>query len=99
MSKTDRPKVKFIKYNAGNIDNEDDPSYPFKLAASLNPPTMMPALFEAMGLDTEDLIVRGMTKQDLDEIIQILHLYTLPRLRHFTITGPDGFVEKFRKEN
>lgn len=59
----------------------------------------MPALFEAMGLATEDLVVRGMTKKDLDEIVRILHLYTLPRLRHFIITGPDGFVEEFRKEN
>ena len=46
---------------------------------------------------SEDIVVRSMTKEALDEFIKENDLRTHPRLRRLTITGPDGFEEKFPK--
>jgi len=92
------PGLKLIKHNASNVDLPDDPSFPFKLEASFDPPQFLRMAFIGLYGGSEEIVVRGMTKEVLDELLDENHLRTHPRLRRFTITGPDGIVEQLLKE-
>lgn len=84
------PGLKLIRHNASNVDLPDDPSFPFKLEASLQPPEFMVMAFIGLYGGSEEIVVRGMSKEDLDKFVKAHNLRTHPRLRHLTITGPDG---------
>lgn len=94
MEKKVIPGLKLIKHNASRVDLPDDPSFPFRLDLSLRPPEFMSMAFLGLIGSTEELVVRGMTQEALGELIERNHFRTHPRLRHMTVTGPDGVVEQ-----
>ena len=86
--------LKLIKHNANNIDEPDDPSYPFKLEMVFRAPGFLQFTFVAMHGGSEDVVVRGMTKEAVDELIEKNSFRSHPRLKRLTFTGPDGIVEQ-----
>jgi hypothetical protein len=81
--------IKLIKHNVGGVDIPDDTSYPFKLEASFRPPEFMIVAFVGLYGGSEDIIVRGMTREALEEFVDLNNLRKHPRLRKLEITGPD----------
>ena len=90
--------IELIKHNAGGVNRPDNPALPFKLEANFRPPEFMSMAFVGLYGGSEEIVVRGETKEALDEFIEKNDFRTHPRLRHFTITGPDGVVERFPQE-
>jgi hypothetical protein len=88
------PGIKLICHNANRVNVPDDPSFPFKLEASFRPPEFMMMAFIGLVGGSEEVVIRGMTKEDLDEFVELNNLRTHPRLLHITITGPDGILEQ-----
>ncbi len=91
------PGLKLIRHNASGVDLPDDPSFPFKLEANFSSPKFMEFAFVSICGGSEEIVVRGMTKESLDEFVEMNHLSTHARLRGLTITGPDGIVEQIPK--
>lgn len=85
--------LKLISQTGGE-SNPDDPSFPFKLEANFRPPEFMNVAFAMLFGGSEEIIVRGMTKEALDVFVVLNGIRTHPRLRWFEITGPDGVVER-----
>lgn len=85
------PGLKLI-YQTGGQRLPDDPSFPFKLEANFRPPEFMNVAFVLMHGGSEEIVIRGMTKEALDEFIKENQLLTHPRLRRLTITGPDDKI-------
>lgn len=92
------PGIKLILHNASNVRLPDDPSLPFKLEASFSPPEFMIFAFIGIYGGSEEIVVRGETKEALDKFIEANNLRTHSRLRSLTITGPDGVVEQLPRE-
>jgi len=90
--------LKLIRHNAGRVNNPDDESYPFKLEATFRPPEFMEFAFIGLYGGREEIVVRGMTKQALDEFAERNGLKTHSRLRTLTVTGPEGVLEEISKE-
>jgi hypothetical protein len=84
--------LKLIYHNAGGVNIPDDPSYPWKLEANFRPPEFMNVAFVLMHGGSEEIVVRGMTKEALEKFIEVNDLKTHPRLRRLTITGENGEV-------
>ena len=74
--------LKLIRLNTARINEPDDPSYPFKLEVNLSPPELMQVTF------SEVLVVRSMSREAIDQLIQANDLRRHPRLRRMTITDP-----------
>ena len=91
------PGLKLIRHNASNADLPDDPSLPFKLEANFSPPEFMIVTFIGLFGGSEELVVRSVTKEALDQFMTGQDLRRHPRLRHLTITGPDGIIEQIPK--
>ncbi len=91
------PGLKLIRHNAGGLNLPDDPSFPFKLEVNLRPPGFMDVAFVGIYGGSEEVVVRGMTKGALYKFVELNQLRTHPRIRRFTITGPKGIVEKFKR--
>jgi hypothetical protein len=91
---SDIPGLKLILHNASNVNNPDDPSFPFKLEGSFRKPEFMEVAFILQHGPTEELVVRGMTLEAINKLIEENGFRTHPRLRKLTITGPDGLVEE-----
>lgn len=85
------PGTKLIKLT-GKVNIPDDPAFPFKLEAHFRPPPDDLA-FMLMHDGNEKLVVGGMTREALDKFIEVYKLYTHPRFRRLTITGPAGMVK------
>lgn len=90
------PGLKLIYHNAGGVNNQDDPSLPFKLEGIFDSPEFMKFTFSLMHGDTEKIVVRAETKEMLDEFIERQGFLTHPRLISITISGPDGFKEEIK---
>jgi len=88
------PGIKLIRHNASNVNLPDDPTFPFKLEANFRPPEFMIVAFIGLYGGSEEIVVRGMTKDALDKFVEANGLRTHPRLRRLTITGPDGIMEQ-----
>jgi len=88
------PGLKLIRHNASGVNMPDDPSFPFKLEGNFSPPELMNVAFVLMHGGSEEIVVRAMTKEAMDKFVETNNFRTHPRLRHLTITGPDGVVEK-----
>ena len=95
---SDHTMLKVILHNAGNVNEADDPTFPFKLEVSLRAPSFMNIAFIGLYGATEELIVRGMTKEALDELIDEQRFRKHPRLIRLILTGPDGVLEKLPQE-
>jgi hypothetical protein len=89
--------LKLIRHNSSRIDNSDDPSYPYKLVANLRPPELMQVAFVMLYGGSEEMIVRGKTREAIDQFIERNELRHHPRLRWMTIEGPDGTTEEIRR--
>ncbi len=89
--------IKVIRLNSSRIDEPDDPSYPFKLEAILRPPESMVMAFIGLCGGREELVVRALTKGAMDEFLVANDFRKHPRLRHLTITGPNGVIEDIEK--
>jgi len=88
------PGLKLIHHNVSGVNLPDDPSFPFKLEANFRPPEFMDVAFVLMHGESEEIVVRSMTKESLDKFVEMNNFHTHPRLRRLTITGPDGIVEQ-----
>jgi len=93
------PGVKIIKLNSSNIDEPDDPALPWKLEMTFRPPEFMIVAFVLMHSGSEDLVVKGNTREDLLRFIELENLAYHPRLGRVTLTGPDGQEEEVTKES
>lgn len=109
MPETSRAQVKIIKHTffTGHpaINNPDDPDYPFKLEVVMDPPTeLLLSLVGAMApsnteLECEERVMIGLTREAIDRAVEAQCLRTLPHVRRFTITGPEGIIEEFVNGN
>lgn len=79
--------IKLIRYNATNVDEPDDPSYPWRLDVSLSPPEFMKVAFLLL-FGNEEICVRGGTKEALEEFANLNNLPGHPRLLSFRIWQP-----------
>lgn len=91
------PQLKLIKLT-GVLDIRDDPNYPFKLEVNLSPPELMSVAFIMQHGGSEELIIRGLTREAIDKFINDPNnaIPKHPRLRWYKITGPDGLCEEFK---
>lgn len=88
--------IKLIKHT-GECDRPDDTSYPWKLEANLRPPQFMVVAFVGIYGGSEDIVLRGMTKEAIDAFLEKNELRSHPRLRKMTLTGPDGVPHDITK--
>ena len=71
--------IKLIRHNAGGVNELDDPSYPFLLRATFSPPEFMSVAFILMHRGGEEILVRGMTREALEEFADKNNIWTHPR--------------------
>jgi len=79
--------IKLIEHNMANYRVPDDPSYPFKLELVCRVPEFM-EFAASMLWGTERVVVRGMTREALEEFDKVNGLSTHSRKIRFEITGP-----------
>jgi hypothetical protein len=89
--------LKLIKHNAAMFEIPDDPAFPYKLELSLQAPKFLEIAYVGIFGSTEDVVVRAMTQEALQEFMEMNDFRKHPRLRSFVITGPDGIIEEFKK--
>lgn len=94
MSDVIIPGLKLICHNASRFSVPDDPSFPYKLEVELRPPEFMTMAFIGMFGGSENIVVRSMTKEALDEFIQENNLRCHSRLRKLVTTGPEGIIKQ-----
>lgn len=85
-------KVKCIYHNAGGINGERDPAFPFMMEVNLQPPDFMIVAFVMMHGGSEVLRIQGMTVEDLMSNSLSDHC----RLRRIVITDSGGKVVKHK---
>lgn len=85
--------LKLIRLNSIGVHEPDDPSYPYKLEINLSPPELMQIAFIMLHGGSEELVVRAMTREAIDQFIEQNDLRHHPRLRRMTLSGPDGSHE------
>jgi hypothetical protein len=90
--------IKLIKLNSSGINEPDDPTYPWKLEISFSPPEFLIIAFIGLFGGSEELVVRGMTREALEELLESEGYRHHPRLRKITITGPDGKPEEIERQ-
>lgn len=78
----------------GAVNDPDDPSYPYKLEVNLRPPELMQVAFIMLHGGSEEIVMRGKTREAIDQFIELNNLRHHPRLRRMTITGPNGLREE-----
>lgn len=88
--------VTIIRHLPSKIDNADDPAIPFRVDVNLRPPEFMNVTFVMLYGGTEEIVVRGPTREAIDSWLSETDLRSHPRLRWIKITGPDGAVEEIR---
>jgi hypothetical protein len=92
--------LKLIRLNSRGIhepDNLHAADYSYKLVVHLSPPEFMHVTFILLHGGSEELIVRGKTRDALDRFITKNDLTQHPRLRSMTITAPNGAAEEIRR--
>lgn len=94
------PGVRIIKLNSYNIDEPDDPALPWKLEMTFSPPEFMQMAFVLMHGGSEDLVVKAISREALDEFLRLeAQFKTHPRLIRMTVTDPDGREETFDRKS
>jgi len=97
LAKKEIAGLKLIRHNAIGVNRPDDPTHPFKMELNCRPPEFMDFTFVAIHGGSEEVVVRGMTKEAIDEFVELNHFRQHPRLRSLTITGPDGILEQISR--
>ena len=87
--------VKLISLT-GQFDEPDDETYPWKLEINFRPPEFLIVAFVMMHGGTEKLVVRGMSRELLEQFWEAEDLTFHPRLREMIFTGPDGVAEEVK---
>jgi len=82
------PGLKLIKHNAFFVDEPDDPSFPYKLEVSLRSTEMMQVHSKLFQGKDEEIVVRSMTREALEEFIELNEFRKNSRLLRLDITGP-----------
>jgi len=82
--------IKLIRHNADNVDKPDDTSYPWRLDVNLSPPEFMLMAFICLYGGSEEICVRGMTREALEKFVEMNDLRGHPRLRSLEITQPEA---------
>lgn len=80
--------IKLIKHNMGGVNLPDDPSYPFRLDAIFRVPSFMEVAASFI-YGREEIVVRGMTAEKLEQFVAANSLRTHPRLTKLEITQPE----------
>lgn len=83
------PGIKLIRHNAGGVNEQEDPTLPYKLEANLRPPEFMEMAFVGLYGGSEEIVVQGQTHEALEKFSQMNELQTHSRLRNLKIKGPD----------
>ena len=86
--------LKLIRLNSVGVDRLDDPSYPYKLEGNFCPPEFMQVAFVMRHGGSEELVVRAMSREILDQFLVETDIRCHPRLCRLVITGPDGIEEE-----
>jgi hypothetical protein len=88
-----KPAVKLIYANTYQLDQLDDPTYPFTLEVVLRPPSFMSVAFAFLVGGSERAVVLGMSVEDLlDWAKKSDNLAHHPRLIRISITNRNGDV-------
>lgn len=89
MSNTVIEGIKLIKHNMGGVNNPDDPAYgPWRLDASFRVPSFMEVAASFI-YGREEIVIRGKTKEALEQFADLNGLKTHPRLQKLEITQPE----------
>ena len=89
--------LKLIRLNSAGINEPDEPNaqgFPYKLEVNLAPPDLMLVTFVMLYGGSELMVMRGKTREAIDQFIELNDLRQHPRLRRMTITGPNGLREE-----
>ena len=83
--------IKNIKliHATGKCDIPDDESYPWRLNIVCSPPQFMTMAFIGIYGGNEKLVVRGKTKEVLEEFVKLNNYKTHPRLTSLKIHQPE----------
>lgn len=88
------PNLKLIRSTQHGVDVPDDPAFPYRLDVNLRPPEFMRMAFIVLHGGSEEIVIRGMTLEDLEPLIAENDFRNSSRLRSMVITGPEGIVEQ-----
>jgi len=78
--------IKLVRLNTQGINLPDDPSFgPWRLDAVFRPTEFMPFTFLSIHGPSENLCVRGKTKEALEEFVTLNQLRQHPRLSRLEI--------------
>lgn len=89
--------IKLIRHNANQVDEPDDPSMPYRYEGDFTPPEFMQVTFVLLYGGSEEIIIRATSLRKLNKYLDEAGLKRHPRLRSFTITGPDGVIEEYKR--
>lgn len=89
--------IKLIYCNSQGVNNPDDPGFPFRLDAAFRPPEFMQFAFICMHGGSETLCVRGMTREALEQFVEMNGYRTHPRLIRLSITEPEKEKDNKKK--
>lgn len=76
--------IKLIRHNVSGVNNPDDTSLPFRLDATFRLPEFMD--FACIHGGSENICLRGMTREALEQFVEMNQLKTHPRLIKLEIT-------------
>lgn len=81
--------IKLIKHNMGGVNNPDDPAYgPWRLDLVCRVPGFMEVAASFI-YGREEVVVRGKTKEALEQFVEANNFRTHPRLQSLEITQPE----------
>jgi hypothetical protein len=89
-------RVKIIHHNVSNLHEPDDPSYPYKLHATLAHPDFHGAAMAIKFRRPEELVVRAKSEDGIRWIIRRMKLKGNERLLELTLTTPEGTMDMNR---
>ena len=90
------PAIEGIKLISltGQFNEPDDDTYPWKLVVDFRPPEFMQVTWALMYGGTEELVVRGMSRELLEQFLEAENFTFHPRLRKLVFYGPDGVADE-----
>lgn len=89
--------LKLIRLNSSGVNEPDDPSYPYKLEVNLRPPELMQVTFVMLYGGSEVMVVRGMTREAVEQFVEQNDLRHHPRLRRMTLSDSSGTHEEITR--
>jgi hypothetical protein len=85
--------LKLIRHNMGGVNHPDEPSFGrFRMDATFRVPEFMDVAAVFI-YGQEQIVVRGRTREALEEFVAANHLREHPRLLQLTITEPEAAAQ------